>query len=407
MGTMIQALAEKRKHIVTELRDQMEKNPGALWAKDPSNQARYDAGMAEIEGVSAEIKRHQDIEEKAHEEFSNVSMFQSAAKIGHDKRTPGAKMYEKVIKNGMASLSAAEWAEIRNVMSTTTATQGGFSVQSDVASELIDSLKFYGGMRSVSTVFRTASGNPMSFPSSDGTAETGEWIAENATATSADPVFGTVALNVFKASSKVVPIPFELLQDSQLDMIALINNRLTTRIGRTQNAGFTVGTGTAQPFGVVTQATSGKVGLVGQTLTVIFDDLVDMVHSVDVSYRTTGCKWQMNDLSLRNIRKIKDTQNRPIFIPGDNGLGGALGNQLLGYDIVINNDIAVMAANAKSILFGDFSKYYIRDSMDVSLFRFDDSAYAKLGQVGFLMWMRTGGNLTDTAAVKHYANSAT
>lgn len=82
-------------------------------------------------------------------------------------------------------------------------------------------------------------------------------------------------------------------------------------------------------------------------------------------------------------------------------------DSLLGYGITINQDVATMAASAKSILFGDFSKYIIRDVMSATLFRFTDSAYAKLGQVGFLMWARSGGNLVDTGAVKYYANSAT
>jgi HK97 family phage major capsid protein len=45
--------------------------------------------------------------------------------------------------------------------------------------------------------------------------------------------------------------------------------------------------------------------------------------------------------------------------------------------------------------------------MDVTTFRFTDSAYTKLGQVGFLAWMRTGGNLLDVNAVKLGVNSAT
>ena len=47
------------------------------------------------------------------------------------------------------------------------------------------------------------------------------------------------------------------------------------------------------------------------------------------------------------------------------------------------------------------------DVLQMQLFRFTDSKYAEKGQVGFLMWARSGGNLLDTAAVKHYANSAT
>jgi len=66
----------------------------------------------------------------------------------------------------------------------------------------------------------------------------------------------------------------------------------------------------------------------------------------------------------------------------------------------------VMAANAKSIIFGDLSYYYIRDAMQMSMFRFTDSAYTKLGQVGFLAWLRTGGNLLDTGALKLFVNAA-
>jgi HK97 family phage major capsid protein len=69
--------------------------------------------------------------------------------------------------------------------------------------------------------------------------------------------------------------------------------------------------------------------------------------------------------------------------------------------------MAVPAANAKSIIYGDFKKYIVRDAMSVSLMRFDDSAYASKGQVGFLAFIRSGGNLMDTAAVKYYAHSAT
>ena len=68
-----------------------------------------------------------------------------------------------------------------------------------------------------------------------------------------------------------------------------------------------------------------------------------------------------------------------------------------------------MAANAKSILFGDFSYYIIRDVLGATEYqRYTDSAYAKKGQVGFNLWARSGGGFTDVGgAVKHYANSAT
>ncbi|HHA2558032.1 TPA: phage major capsid protein, partial [Stenotrophomonas maltophilia] len=65
------------------------------------------------------------------------------------------------------------------------------------------------------------------------------------------------------------------------------------------------------------------------------------------------------------------------------------------------------AAGATSIAFGDFSYYEIRDVMAVILFRFNDSAYVKKGQVGFMAWMRSGGNLVDVGgAVKTFKHGA-
>jgi HK97 family phage major capsid protein len=95
-----------------------------------------------------------------------------------------------------------------------------------------------------------------------------------------------VSLNVFKASSKIVAVPYELLQDTTIDMEAFIRNRLAQRLGRLGNTAFTVGTGTTQPDGIVPKATSGTVGTTGQTLTIIYDDLVNLVHSVDPAYRS-------------------------------------------------------------------------------------------------------------------------
>lgn len=403
----IQAMRERIAARAQEVRDLVEKH-NEKWGADL--QAKYDAGMAEIEDLKAQVQR---TEAAMQVDQDNAGAAAAAASLA--ARQPDTKkasrveeLYNKFLRQGEKSITAEEWREIRATMSTTTGSEGGYTVQTEVARRVVDALKAFGGMRAAAQVIRTDMGNDMSFPTSDGTAETGELIGQNTTATAADPTFGTVSLVVYKFSSKIVAVPFELLQDSQIDVAAFVEGRLTQRIGRITNQLFTTGTGTGQPRGVVTGATLGKTGTTGQTTSVIFDDLVDLAHSVDPAYRAApGVRWMMNDASLKVIRKLKDSQNRPVFLPGYDGLGGAMGDSLLGYPITVNQDVATMAANAKSILFGDFGQYLIRDVMAPTLFRFEDSAYAKLGQVGFLMWHRAGGNLLDTAAVKYYANSAT
>lgn len=403
----IQALRERIAARAKETRELVEKN-NDKWGAD--HQSAYDSGMAEIEALKEQVKRAEETLKLAAEDKDTEAISGAAARKAPDAKTGDrhAEIYSRFLRKGEKAVTAEEWRDIRATMSTTTGSEGGFSVQTEVAKRVIEALKAFGGMRSVATVLATEMGNDMSFPTSDGTAEVGELIAQNTTATAADPTFGTISLVVYKFSSKIVAIPFELLQDSQIDVASFVENRLTQRIGRITNQMFTTGTGTAQPRGVIVGAGTGKTGTTGQTLTVIVDDLIDLVHSVDPAYRAApGVGFMMNDASLKVIRKLKDSQNRPVFLPGYEGLGGSMGDSLLGYKVTVNQDVAVMAANAKSIAFGDFSQYYIRDVMAPTLFRFEDSAYAKLGQVGFLMWHRAGGNLLDAGAVKLYVNSAT
>jgi HK97 family phage major capsid protein len=422
--TSIQQLRERRAAKAAEARAILDANAGDKW--NPTASGQVDALYNEIDAIEDQIRaveRAMRIEEdKADGGLDQAKSIKDSFDPKDPKNAPRV-LFNKWLRQGDAALSAEEWTVIRNTMSTTTSSEGGYTVPSLISSTLYDSMKAYGAMRALADIIRTADGRPLSFPTSDGTSETGEWIAQNTTATAADPSFGTVTLNVNKASSKIVAVPFELLQDSNIDVEGFVRNRLAQRLGRLGNTAFTVGTGTTQPDGVVPKATSGKVGTTGQTATIIYDDLVDLVHSVDPAYRSTACSFMAPDALVKVIRKLKDSQNMPVWQPdrnagiavtGANPDGGyssqntaVVFDRLLGYPLYINNDMASPAANAKTLLFGNFSYYKIRDAMDVSMFRFTDSAYTKLGQVAFLAWCRMGGNLLDTAAVKYYAHSAT
>ncbi|ABI59715.1 phage major capsid protein [Nitrosomonas eutropha] len=408
MAQTLQELRERHAALAKQTRELVENNNGS-W--QPEHQEKYDQQLAELDDLKNQADRICALHDRIAEEAMADRAVEAVQRSSHGRNGSNAQLdlFAKWVRGGDRAMTAEDWTTIRNTMSTTTPGEGGHTVPTEVVASIIEVLKAYGGVREVASVISTAAGNQMNFPTSDGTSETGELIAENTTATAQDPTFGVVTLNTYKFSSKIVAAPFELLQDSAVDIQAFISRRLGERLARVLNTYFTTGTGTNQPKGVVTAAASGKVGTTGQTTTVIFDDLVDLIHSVDPAYRAaSGVRFMMNDSVLKSIRKMKDTQGRPVFLPGYDGLGGAMADTLLGYQITINQDMAAMAANAKSILFGDFSRYTIRDVMGMTLFRFEDSAYIKLGQIGFLAWMRSGGTLTDGGApLKFYQNSAT
>ncbi|MCK1669429.1 phage major capsid protein [Bradyrhizobium sp. 153] len=404
----IQALREQRAAKAKAINDHATKkdwNPAV-------DQPVWDAMMAEHDALSAQIKNIETSLALTAELIQNETVAGRAEQLAHDRNSPGLAMFAKWLRGGVSALTIEECTTIRNTLSTSTGSQGGFTVQTSVAKQLLDALKAFGGMRAVAEVFQTEQGNDISFPTSDGTSEVGELIGQNTTATGLDPTFAALTLSVYKYSSKVVAVPFELIQDSQIDVEAFVRSRLVTRLGRITNTHFTVGTGTGQPNGVITAAGVGVTAGAGtsQVTAITYGSLIDLVHSVDPAYRAlNNCRFMMHDQSVKVIRKIVDGQQRPIFAPGyETGNPGGAPDRLLGYPIQVNQDVAQMAANAKSIAFGDFSFYKIRDVMDVTLFRFDDSAYAKLGQVGFLAWMRSGGNFIDVGgSVKLFVNAAT
>jgi len=407
MTINISELRGRRNQLCANLKKLMAETKDKPWTAE--NQTQYDNFTNEVSSIDGQLHRHQQILD-----LEADTKFNDAKNIDYDTKDPKnvlRTLHNKWLRGGDSALNADEWGKLRaavqNTMSTGTGSQGGYTVPSLIASQLIDSVKGYRGVREVAQSLVTETGNALSFPTSDGTSEVGELIPENTTANAADPTFGTVAVNCYKFSSKIIAVPIELLQDTVIDMEAFINGRIRDRIGRIGNQYFTTGSGTGQPGGVASFATAGKLGATGQTTSIIFDDLIDMQDALDYGYDSTSIAWMMAQSSRKVVRKIKDSTGRPIWAPGEGNMIDGFSETLLGKSLVLNNDVAAMAANAKSILYGDFSRYVVRDAMQVSLYRFTDSPYTKLGQVGFLAWVRSGGNLLDTSAVKYYQNSAT
>lgn len=387
----------------------------------PADEAsQLDALLNEVASIDEEIAREHRLvalEAGADPQAQHEAALNAATR-DPARQSPDAPVLRAFLAGGLAALSpeqvrtmqARQNADIRAAMSTTTPAEGGYTVATEYYRELEQAMKAFGGMRAVASVIRTSTGATMNFPTADATAEVGEIVGQNAAVALGETTFGNTALDVYKYSSKKIALPFELVQDSFLDIEAYVRELLAIRLGRIQNQHFTTGSGTGQPRGVVTASTVGKTGTTGQTTSVIYDDLVDLEHSVDPAYRSMpGVGFMLHDSSLKVVRKIKDSQGRPIFVPGyEQGNPGGAPDRLLNRPVFINQDVATMAANAKSILFGAFSKYRIRDVMDLTLFRMTDSAFTLNGQVGFVAFMRSGGNLVDAgAAIRHYANSAT
>lgn len=288
-----------------------------------------------------------------------------------------------------------------------TGSGGGFTIPQGFYDRLFDALKWYGGMTDVSFMFDTATGNPLPIPTDNDTTNSGSILTENTQVGTQDVTFGQVNLGAYTYTSKLVLVANQLLQDSAFNLDSFLADKLGIRIARAINTHFTVGTGASQPTGVVTGATlgytAGGSSSSGEVATILTDDLIELEHSVDPAYRKAA-RFMMADSTLKQIKKLKDGLGRPLWL---SGIAVKEPDTINGYPYTINQDMPAEAASAKTMLFGDFSNYFIRRVAGVQVLRLTER-YADFNQTGFVAFQRWDGNLIDagTHPIKYLQQSA-
>lgn len=285
----------------------------------------------------------------------------------------------------------------QRALTTQTGASGGFTIPQGFVPQIEVALKKYGGPRQVATVFRTLTGNDLPWPTSDDTSNEGELVGENTPATEQDVVFGQITFNAYKFSSKMIKVPYELLQDSAFDLASWLAARLGERIGRITAKHFTIGTGVDQPNGLVTASTLGVTA--AGAAAIASDELIDLQHSIDPACRMDA-GFMFNDDTLKAIRKLKDGDGNYLLSLGNFQTG--LPANVLGDPYTVNQNMPAMTTGLKSVLYGDFTKYQIRDVANLRFVRADER-YVESDQVAFIAWFRTDGDLVDagTNPVKH------
>jgi len=284
-------------------------------------------------------------------------------------------------------------------LSATNAATGAATIAEGFVRQLEESLLYYGPMRQAASVIRTAEGNALPWPTVDDTANTGAILAENTSfGSSVDPTFGTITFGAYKYSSKPVLVPNELLQDSAFDLASYIASALGQRIGRIQNTHFTTGDNSSKPNGVVTASGQGNTAATSTAITM--DELIVTQHALDIAYRQ-GAAWMLHDTVASYVRRLKDGNGQYLWQPS---IVAGRPDMLLGSPVWINNDMAsTISGTNKTLIYGDFSKYMIRDAGTVRLVRMNER-YADTDQVGFVAFLRSDADLLDagTNPVVHF-----
>ena len=287
----------------------------------------------------------------------------------------------------------------------TSTTYAGYLVPEGFSGRLHQSLKLYGGMLQAAQIFPTAQGNNLQWPTLDDTTAAGELTAEGAAVTVLDATFSRKTFYAYNITSKMIRVSLQFLQDEDVMFDTILPQILATRQGRLLNQLFTTGTGSSQPTGVMAASNGSAAGVTAGATSITRANLIDLVTSVDPAYLAEpgNVGWMMNNTTLGYLKKLSigSSDDRPLLYMGQNQSDPAT---LEGYPYWVNQDIASIATTAKSMAFGNWNYYVIRQVQGGGLIRLDERYMDEL-EVGFMIWGRFDGKLIDTNAVKHLVHS--
>lgn len=367
-----------------------------VFSKAEADQARIEKQLRALEAAEAAEKRRAEQFFEKEDQAGRTADKRDQKEVEAEERAA----FNSWLRQGMNNLTNEQRTMIQKRGTSTliagTNSLGGFTVPTDLANRIIESMKAYGGMLSVADILITDGGNPLNFPTNDDTSAKAVLVSEGGSATVQDTTFAQKTLNAFMYRD-LVKLSYELIQDSAFDIEAYIVRLMGTRFGRAANESLTTGTGSSQPNGVVTASTLGKTAASATAFT--FAEVLDLVHSVDPEYRRNG-RFMMHDSVLASIKKLSIGASdarplwQPSFIVGEPAT-------IDGFQYVINQDMdSTINAASKIILFGDFQKYLIRQVRTLQISR-NESLYMATGEIGYFGFARWDGELLDTAAVKH------
>lgn len=427
------ALREERMNLINETLSLQDKAIGekrVLSSEESAEIARRDSRIAEIDQAVKEADdRHRretesavarEADERAHGAYEAQRRVRSendelrawAKRKEHRLVTDedggvsvnirAAQAEREMIRRGA---SPAEVAEQRALLWDTGSS--GSLVPTTLARRLYEYMEAsIAAFRMPTTKITTDSGETMQFPRLNAHGIATQVIAQGTAIGGTDPTFARMTLDAYKYG-QLVQVANEVLQDSGIDMAEFLGRDIGRAIGRVIDADLIAGTGSGEPQGMTTAVLTGAAGTVatgGSLLTPSYENLVDLVFSVNDEYRNSqGVAFLFRDATAGNLMKLRDgaggTVGAPLWQPSFmNGIQGGVPDRLLNYPFYTDPNVASLASNAKVAFFGDFSAYYIRQVGNVVIERSDDYAF-NVDEATFRGKWRVDGDYIDLTAV--------
>lgn len=365
-----------------------------------------------LAGFLKQIKGFQgEVETRMQQQEERLTMLQSKTFTGRPalaaaafEEAPHQKAFAAYLRSGdddgLRALSLEGKA-----LNTAVAAEGGYLVDPQTSETIRGVLRATASIRQVATVVNVEA---TSFDVLVDRSELGSgWATETATLSeTATPQIERISIPLHELAA-MPKASQRLLDDSAFDIETWLANRIADRFARAEAAAFVSGNGVDKPTGFLTHSKVandawawGALGYVATGADGDFaavnaaDAIVDLVYALEADYRANA-SFVMNSKTAGAVRKMKDADGRFLWT---DGLAAGEPARLMGYPVLVAEDMPDIAAGAYALAFGDFaSGYTIAERPDLRVLR---DPFSAKPHVLFYASKRVGGDVSDFAAIK-------
>jgi len=290
-------------------------------------------------------------------------------------------------------------------MSTAVAADGGYLVDPQTAAEIQSVLNATASIRAIANVVNV---DATSYDVLIDHTEMGSgWATETAGVTeTGTPVIDRISIPLHELSA-LPKVSQRLLDDTAFDIESWLAGRIADKFARSEAAAFVAGDGIDKPRGFLDYPQVddavwawGNIGTVptgtdgGFSPVSAGDAIIDLVYALGAEYRA-GASFVMNSKTAGAVRKLKDADGRFLW---SDGLAAGEPARLMGYPVLIAEDMPDIATGATAIGFGNFAAgYTIAQRPDLRVLR---DPFSAKPHVLFYATKRVGGAVSDFAAIK-------
>ncbi len=317
---------------------------------------------------------------------------------------PHAKAFAAYVRNGDDDQLRGLAMEGK-AMSSAVAGDGGYLVDPQTSATIQGVLNATASLRQVASVVNVEA---TSYDVLIDTTETGAgWASESdPAAETGTPSIERIVIPLHELSA-LPKVSQRLLDDSAFDIESWLAGRVAEKFARAEAASFVNGNGADKPTGFLTYPTAaagtetwGEIGSVKTGVAGDFaasgpaDAIVDLVYALGAQYRANAT-FVMNSKTVGAVRKLKDADGRFLW---SDGLAAGEPARLMGYPVLVAEDMPDIAAGASAIAFGDFAAgYTIAERPDLRVLR---DPFSAKPHVLFYATKRVGGDVSDFSAIK-------